>query len=298
MRHRYVAVNFIDIYFRTGRYPHPLPTAGQRRAVGVIEAVGRAWMPSAGRPRVGYLLGPQGAYCDVRVMPAEVLILPPDGVNDRSAATLMMKGMTAQYLFRQVFPLQGRRDHPVPRGGGRRRPGGLPVGARHRRHDDRHRSAPKPKAEAARGRLRAHHRHHRDDADDLARVIPQRVKESPAAAGVPVVYDSVGQDTLTASLDSLQVRGTLVKQRHRVRAGVDRHDAAGGERLAVGHAAGDGALRHAARCRCWPWPTNCSSTCWPAASSASRSRTALEEAAEAHRALESRRTTGATVLTV
>jgi NADPH2:quinone reductase len=58
---------------------------------------------------VGYLLGPQGAYSDVRLMPADVLIPLPDGVSDSTAATLMMKGMTAQYLFRQVYPLRAAR---------------------------------------------------------------------------------------------------------------------------------------------------------------------------------------------
>jgi NADPH2:quinone reductase len=57
--------------------------------------------------RVGYLLGPQGAYADVRVVPADALIPLPDRISDRSASTLMMKGMTVQYLFRQVYPLHG-----------------------------------------------------------------------------------------------------------------------------------------------------------------------------------------------
>ena len=107
VRHSFVAVNFIDIYFRTGRYPMPLPNGLGSDAVGVIEAVGEGVDYLKPGDRVGYLLGPQGAYSDVRVMPAEVLIPLPEGISDRSAATLMMKGMTAQYLFRQVFPLHG-----------------------------------------------------------------------------------------------------------------------------------------------------------------------------------------------
>ena len=107
VRHRYVAVNFIDIYFRTGRYPLALPNGLGSDAVGVVEAVGPGVADLQVGDRVGYLLGPQGAYSDVRVMPADVLIPLPDGVSDSTAATLMMKGMTAQYLFRQVFPLKG-----------------------------------------------------------------------------------------------------------------------------------------------------------------------------------------------
>ena len=101
VRHTYVAVNFIDIYFRTGRYPLALPegvgSGLGSDAVGVVEAVGDGVTDIKPGDRVGYLLGPQGAYADVRVMPAEVLIPLPDGVSDRTASTLMMKGMTAQY---------------------------------------------------------------------------------------------------------------------------------------------------------------------------------------------------------
>src|SRR6187455_2519265 len=107
VRHTFVAVNFIDIYFRTGRYPLALPNGLGSDAVGVVEAVGAGVTDLKPGDRVGYLLGPQGAYADVRVLPADVLIPLPDGVGDRTAATLMMKGMTAQYLFRQVFPLKG-----------------------------------------------------------------------------------------------------------------------------------------------------------------------------------------------
>ena len=107
VRHSAIAVNFIDIYVRTGRYPAPLPSGLGSDAVGVVEAVGAGVTDIAAGDRVGYLLGPQGAYSDVRVMPAAVLIKLPDGIADRSAATLIMKGMTVQYLFRQVYPLKG-----------------------------------------------------------------------------------------------------------------------------------------------------------------------------------------------
>jgi Alcohol dehydrogenase GroES-like domain len=107
VRHRYVAVNFIDVYFRTGRYPLSLPNGLGSDAVGMVEAVGSGVTEVKVGDRVGYLLGPQGAYADVRVMPADVLIPLPDGISDRTASTLMMKGMTVQYLFRQVYPLRG-----------------------------------------------------------------------------------------------------------------------------------------------------------------------------------------------
>ncbi|HEY6354388.1 MAG TPA: alcohol dehydrogenase catalytic domain-containing protein, partial [Burkholderiaceae bacterium] len=82
VRHSYVAVNFIDIYFRTGRYPLPMPNGLGSDAVGIVEAVGPGVTDIREGDHVGYLLGPQGAYADVRVMPAEVLIPLPAGVSD------------------------------------------------------------------------------------------------------------------------------------------------------------------------------------------------------------------------
>ncbi len=107
VRHSFIAVNFIDIYFRTGRYPLALPNGLGSDAVGVVEAVGPGVTEVKPGDRVGYLLGPQGAYADVRLMPADVLIPLPEGISDLAASSLVMKGMTVQYLFRQVYPLQG-----------------------------------------------------------------------------------------------------------------------------------------------------------------------------------------------
>ncbi len=210
VRHAYVAVNFIDVYFRTGRYPMPLPNGLGSDAIGVVEAVGEGVDFVKPGDRVGYLLGPQGAYSDVRLMPAEVLIPLPDGISDRSAATLMMKGMTAQYLFRQVFPLQGGETilyHAAAGGVGlvacqwARAIGVTMIGT----------VSTEAKAEVARAHGCAHAIVTGGmSAEDMAREIPRRVKELTGGQGVPVVYDSVGKDTLLASLDSLCPRGTLV----------------------------------------------------------------------------------------
>src|SRR5215831_3951201 len=81
VRHTYVAVNFIDIYYRIGRYPLQLPNGLGSDAVGVVEAVGEGVTDVKPGDRVGYLAGPQGAYSDVRVMPADVLIPLPAGVS-------------------------------------------------------------------------------------------------------------------------------------------------------------------------------------------------------------------------
>lgn len=203
VRHSYVAVNFIDIYFRTGRYPMPLPNGLGSDAVGVVEAVGPGVNDVKAGDRVGYLLGPQGAYADVRVMPADVLIPLPAGISDRTASTLMMKGLTAQYLFRQVYPLKGGETilyHAAAGGVGlvacqwARAIGVTMIGT----------VSTDEKAEIAKANGCTHTIV--TSREDIAK----RVRELTDGKGVPVVYDSVGKDTLTASLDSLQVRGSLV----------------------------------------------------------------------------------------
>jgi NADPH2:quinone reductase len=203
VRHSYVALNFIDIYFRTGRYPLELPNGLGSDAVGVVEAVGPGVTDIQVGDRVGYLIGPQGAYSQVRVMPANVLIPLPDGVSDRTAATLMMKGMTAQYLFRQVFPLQGGETilyHAAAGGVGliacqwARAMGVTMIGT----------VSTDEKAELAKANGCAH------TIVTSRENIVERVKEITDGKGVPVVYDSVGKDTLEASLNCLQPRGSLV----------------------------------------------------------------------------------------
>jgi NADPH:quinone reductase len=203
VRHSYIAVNFIDIYFRTGRYPLPLPNGLGSDAVGVVEAVGPGVTDIRVGDRVGYLLGPQGAYADVRVMPADVLIRLPDGISDRSASTLIMKGMTAQYLFRQVYPLNGGETilyHAAAGGVGliacqwARAIGVTMIGT----------VSTDEKAAIAKANGCMH------TIVTSRENIAERVRELTGGKGVPVVYDSVGKDTLMASLDSLQPRGTLV----------------------------------------------------------------------------------------
>jgi len=289
VRHSYVAVNFIDIYFRTGRYPAALPSGLGSDAVGVVEAVGRGVTEVKPGDRVGYLLGPQGAYASARVMPAEVLIPLPDDIGDATAATLMMKGLTVQYLFRQVHPLKGGETilyHAAAGGVGliacqwARALGVTMIGT----------VSTDEKAQIA----RAHGCEHVivTSRQDIA----QRVREITGGKGVPVVFDSVGKDTLMASLDSLQPRGTLVS--NGTSSGPVSIDttllAAKGSlwvtRPAMVHYATPRAHMlemarelfdhvRAGRIRSEPGRIH-----------------PLADAAEAHRALESRRTVGATVL--
>src|SRR5262245_31437431 len=296
VRHSHLAVNFSAIYFRTARYPLPLPNGLGSDAVGVVEEVGPGVSDIKAGDRVGYLLGPQGAYADVRVMPADVLIPLPDGIDDRSASTLMMKGMTAQYLFRQVFPLHGGETilyHAAAGGVGlvacqwARALGVTMIGT----------VSSDEKAAVAQAHGCAHTivTGGRTPAD-LAREIPKGVREITDGKGVPVVYDSVGKDTLMASLDSLQPRGTLVSNGTTsgpvvidttllavkgsiwvTRPAMIHYATPRSHMLAMARELFDLVL--AGKIRSTP----------------SRSF-ALTDAAEAHQALESRRTTGATVL--
>jgi NADPH2:quinone reductase len=289
VRHTYVAVNYIDIYLRTGYYPMPLPNGLGSDAVGVVEAVGDGVSDIRVGDRVGYLLGPQGAYADVRLVPAEVLIPLPDGISDRTASALMMKGMTAQYLFRQVYPLKGGETilyHAAAGGVGlvacqwARALGVTMIGT----------VSSDEKAEVARAHGCAH------TIVTTRENIAARVREITGGKGVPVVYDSVGKDTLLASLDSLQVRGTLVS--NGTSSGAVVIDsltlAAKGSlwvtRPAMVHyatprshmlAMATELFEHVLAGRIKGEP---------------RQEFALADAAEAHRALESRRTIGATVL--
>jgi len=289
VRHSYVAVNFIDIYFRTGRYPLPLPNGLGSDAVGVVEAVGAGVTDIKVGDRVGYLLGPQGAYSDVRIVPADVLIPLPDGVTDRAASALMMKGMTAQYLFRQVYPLHGGETilyHAAAGGVGliacqwARAIGVTMIGT----------VSTDAKAEIARAHGCAHTIV--TSREDIA----ARVREITGGKGVPVVFDSVGKDTLAASLDSLQPRGTLVSNGTTSGAVViDTHMLAVKGSLWVTRPA----MAHyaAPRAHMLEMARELFDLVLAGRIVAAPNQTfPLADAAAAHRAIEARRTTGATVL--
>jgi NADPH:quinone reductase len=289
VRHTYVAVNFIDIYFRTGQYPLQLPNGIGSDAVGVVEAVGPGVTDIRVGDRVGYLIGPQGAYSDVRILPADVLIPLPDGVSDRTASTLMMKGMTTQYLFRQVYPLKGGETvlyHAAAGGVGliacqwTKALGVTMIGV----------VSSDAKAETA----KAHGCTHTivSTREDIAK----RVRELTDGKGVPVVYDSVGRDTLMASLDSLQPRGVLVS--NGTSSGlvvIDSRVLAAKGSLWVTRPA----MMHYIQPRAHM--LDMAKELFDLVGAGKivgepKQTFALEDAAEAHRALESRSTSGATVL--
>jgi NADPH2:quinone reductase len=282
-------VNYIDVYFRTGAYKAPLPLTPGMEGAGTVTAVGPGVTDVKPGDRVGYLLGLQGAYAERRVMPADVLIPLPDGVSDRTASTLIMKGMTAQYLFRQVYPLQGGETilyHAAAGGVGlvacqwAKAIGVTMIGT----------VSSDEKAEVARAHGCAHVIV--TSREDIA----QRVREITGGKGVPVVYDSVGKDTLMASLDSLEPRGTLVS--NGTTSGpvvIDSMQLAAKGSLWVTRPA----MMHYIQPRAHMLAMADELFALVRAGKIEgepRQSFALAEAAQAHRALESRQTTGATVL--
>ena len=107
IRQKAVGLNFVDIYFRSGLYPHPLPHGLGAEAAGVVEAVGAEVKHLKVGDRVAYGQSPLGAYAEARNVPAHQVVKLPKGISFDDAAALMLKGLTVQYLFRQTYRLQG-----------------------------------------------------------------------------------------------------------------------------------------------------------------------------------------------
>ncbi len=203
VRHTVVGVNYIDTYHRSGLYKLPLPSGIGNEAAGIVEAVGAGvdWVKPG--DRVAYGSGPLGAYSEQRVLPADRLVKLPDGVSDRSAATLMLKGLTVQYLFRQTNKLKAGDTilfHAAAGGVGliacqwARALGVTMIGT----------VGSDEKAALAKAHGCTH-------TIVYAREnFVERVKELTGGKGVPVVYDSVGKDTFPSSLDCLSPRGLFV----------------------------------------------------------------------------------------
>src|SRR5690606_26870106 len=107
LRQTAVGLNFIDVYYRTGLYPPPqLPFIPGLEAAAVVEAVGEGVSEPQVGQRVAYASPPLGAYAERRLMPADRVVVLPDGISDEQAAAMMLKGMTAQYLLRRTYRVQ------------------------------------------------------------------------------------------------------------------------------------------------------------------------------------------------
>ncbi|MDO9419544.1 MAG: quinone oxidoreductase [Herminiimonas sp.] len=196
-------LNFIDVYFRTGLYPQPLPGALGMEGAGVIEAVGANVTHVKVGDRVAYAGRPLGAYAEARVMPADILVKLPDSISFETAAAMMLQGLTVQYLFRRTFRLQGGETilfHAAAGGVGliacqwARALGVTMIGT----------VGSDEKAELAKANGCVHTINYNKEN------FVERVKEITGGKGVPVVYDSIGKDTFIGSLDCLSPLGMMV----------------------------------------------------------------------------------------
>ena len=203
VRHTAIGVNFIDTYHRSGLYPLPLPTMIGREAAGIVEAVGPGVTEVAAGDRVTYCTGALGSYAEMRNTPVERLIKLPEGITDVQAASMMLKGLTCQYLLRRTYPLKSGDTvlfHAAAGGVGQiacqwtKALGVTMIGT----------VGSDEKAELAKSLGCAH-------TINYAREnFVERTRELTNGKGVPVVYDGVGKDTFMASLDCLSKFGLMV----------------------------------------------------------------------------------------
>ncbi len=203
IRQTAIGLNYIDTYHRTGLYPLPsLPAVLGREGAGVVEALGPGVTDLAVGDRVAYPMA-AGAYAVERNIVAGLVIRLPDGISDRLAAALMLKGLTAHYLVRRTHRVREGETilvHAAAGGVGlivcqwARRLGATVIGT----------VGSEEKAALARAHGCQHTILYREE-DFVA-----RVREITAGAGVPVVYDSVGRDTFLRSLDCLAPLGMIV----------------------------------------------------------------------------------------
>ncbi|HWL29389.1 MAG TPA: quinone oxidoreductase [Burkholderiaceae bacterium] len=203
IRQKAVGLNFIDIYCRTGLYPHPLPHGLGFEASGVVEAVGADVNHLKVGDRVAYGQSPLGAYAEARNVPADRVVKLPRNIEFDEAAAMMLKGLTVQYLFRQTYRLQGGETilfHAAAGGVGliacqwARALGVKLIGTA---------STPEKAALAKENGAW--------EVIDYSREnVAERVKELTDGKKVPVVYDGVGKDTWLTSLDCLEPRGLMV----------------------------------------------------------------------------------------
>ena len=203
VKHSAIGLNFIDTYMRSGLYPAALPCGLGLEAVGVVKELGDGVDNVRLGDRVGYGSGPLGAYADANNVHSTRVIKIPDAVDDHSAAAMMLKGMTAQYLLRQTYcvkPGDTILIHAAAGGVGlivcqwAKHLGATVIGT----------AGSEEKATLAKAHGADHVILYR--TEDVA----AKVRELTNGAGVPVVYDAVGKDTFDASLDCLAPLGMMV----------------------------------------------------------------------------------------
>jgi len=205
IRHQACGLNFIDVYQRTGLYANPLPLTLGMEAAGIVEAVGPGVTHLMPGDRAAYASNPPGAYSQLRVMPAKTVVRLPDGIDFETGAAMMLKGLTAQYLLKKVRPVEGleRGDHVLfhAAAGGVgliacqwARALGLQLIAT---------AGSDAKCQLALDHGAAHAINYKTEN------FTDRVKEITGGKGVKVVYDSVGKDTFEGSLNCLRPFGLM-----------------------------------------------------------------------------------------
>ena len=202
IRHTAIGLNYIDTYHRTGLYKIPLPSVIGREAAGVVEAVGSAVTDLKVGDRVAYAATPIGSYSEARLMAADRVVKIPAGVSDQQAASIMLKGITAQYLLKRTYPVKAGETilfHAAAGGVGlilcqwAKHLGATVIGTVG--------SDEKAKLASAHG---CDHVINYSTEDFVA-----RVAEITGGKKCAVVYDGVGKDTFMKSLDCLRPRGMM-----------------------------------------------------------------------------------------
>jgi NADPH2:quinone reductase len=203
LRHTAAGLNYIDVYHRSGLYKLPLPVTLGMEGAGIVEEVGDGVGDLSPDDRVAYASAPLGGYSEARLMPADRVVKLPDSISDETAAAMMLQGMTVEYLLRRTFPLKRGMTilfHAAAGGVGliacqwAKHLGVTTIGT----------VGSDEKAELAKAHGCDHTINYRRE-DFVA-----RVKELTDGQGVPVVYDSVGKDTFLKGLDCLSPRGMMV----------------------------------------------------------------------------------------
>ena len=205
IRHHASGLNFIDVYQRTGLYNNPLPLTLGMEGAGMVEAVGTGVTHLKAGDRAAYASNPPGSYSECRVLPAKNVVRLPDGINFDTAAGMMLKGLTAQYLLKRTLPVEGLQagDHVLfhAAAGGvgliacqwAKALGLQLIGT----------AGGAAKCALAREHGAAH------VIDYTSEDFVERVKVITGGKGVKVVYDSIGKDTFERSLNCLRPFGLL-----------------------------------------------------------------------------------------
>ena len=202
VRHKAIGVNFVDTYQRSGLYPMQLPATAGNEGAGVVEAVGPGVTNVKEGDRVTYT-GVPGSYCDVRVVPADRLVKLPEGISEETAASMTLKGMTVQYLIHRTYAVKSGETilwHAAAGGVGLiagqwlKAIGANAIGT----------VGSEEKAALAKAHGWTHVINYSKEN------FVEKVKALTGGKGVPVVYDSVGKTTWDGSLDCLQPRGLMV----------------------------------------------------------------------------------------